>query len=91
MLKNNDYAETEPNFDIVRVRVSLKRPKDIAAFAYLVAKCKDDVVVKSGRYAVNAKSLMGLYSLDLTKPVTVEFYGDIPKEAKDGLKKFILK
>lgn len=51
---------------------------------------EDDVVVKSGHFAVNAKSLMGLYSLDLTKPLKVEFYGNIPYEVRDDLKKFII-
>ena len=30
-----------------------------------------DVDLVSGKYTVNAKSIMGVFSLDLTKPVTV--------------------
>jgi hypothetical protein len=45
-------------------------------------------VVKSGRYAVNAKSIMGLFGLDLSRPLKVEFYGNVPYEVKEGMKKF---
>lgn len=30
-----------------------------------------DIELKSGKYTVNAKSIMGVFSLDLTKPVMV--------------------
>lgn len=34
-----------------------------------------DVDVKSGRYLINAKSIMGLFSLDLSEPLLVEVHG----------------
>lgn len=80
----------EPSFDTMQITISLNKITDISNFVALVSKCRDDVVVKSGHFAVNAKSLMGLYSLDLTKPLKVEFYGDIPYEVREGMKKFIV-
>ena len=82
--------DVEPNFDTTQITVSLNKITDISKFVALVSKCRDNVVVKSGHFAVNAKSLMGLYSLDLTKPLKVEFYGDTPCEVKEGMKKFIV-
>ena len=32
---------------------------------------KFDIELSSGKYTVDAKSIMGIFSLDLTKPVTV--------------------
>ena len=81
---------TEPNFGTTKVRVLLNKIADIPEFVNLVSKCNDDVVVKSGKYAVNGKSLMGLYSLDLTKSLSVEFYGNIPFEVVEGMKNFII-
>lgn len=80
----------EPTFETTEIRVSLNQIVDISKFVELVSKCQNDVVVKSGNFAVNAKSLMGLFSLDLTKPVKVEFFGNIPYEVKEGMKKFIV-
>ena len=68
----------------------LDKITDIKDFVNLVSKCTDDVTIGSGRFKVNAKSIMGLFSLDLTKPLKVEFYGDIPYEVKEGMKKFIV-
>lgn len=35
--------------------------------------CEIDIV--SGRYVIDAKSIMGIFSIDLTKPVTVSVNG----------------
>ena len=82
--------DTEPSFDTIKITVNLNQLADIAEFVILASRCRDDVVVKSGHFAVNAKSIMGLYSLDLSKPVKVEFYGNIPYEVREGMKKFIV-
>ena len=80
----------EPSFDVVKINIHLDKITDVKDFVRLASKCMDDVVVKSGHFAVNAKSIMGLFSLDLTKPLSVEFYGSIPYEVKDGMKNFIV-
>ena len=80
----------EPNFDTVKITVLLDKFTDIKDFVNLVSKCADDVTIGSGRFIVNAKSIMGLFSLDLSTPLNVEFYGDIPYEVKEGMKKFIV-
>ena len=80
----------EPSFDTIKITVCLNQITDIAEFVILASKCADDVVVKSSRFAVDGKSIMGLYSLDLTKPLNVEFYGNVPFEVKEGMKKFVV-
>lgn len=80
----------EPSFDTIKIMVLLDKIADIKDFVNLASKCRDDVVVKSGHYAVSAKSLMALFSLDLSKPLKVEFYGSVPHEVKEGMKKFIV-
>ncbi len=82
--------DVEPSFNATEATISLSKIKDLARFVKLVSKCPGDVVVKSGHFAVDAKSIMGLCSLDLSKSVNVEFYGDIPYEVKEGLKKFMV-
>ena len=82
--------DVEPSFNTVQITVLLNKITDISKFVTLASKCQDDVVVKSGKFAINAKSIMGLYSLDLTKPLIVEFYGRVPFEVREGMKKFII-
>ena len=80
----------EPSFETIKITVLLDRITDIRDFVNLASMCQDDVVVKSGHYSVCAKSIMALCSLDLTKPLKVEFYGNIPYEVREGMKKFIV-
>jgi hypothetical protein len=35
----------------------------------------------SGRYIVDAKSLLGIFSLDLSKPINLEFNGSMNEES----------
>lgn len=80
----------EPSFDTIKVTVLLNKLKDIIKFIRLVSKCPDDVVIKSGRYSVNAKSIVCLLSIDLSIPLKLEFYGIIPYKVKEGIKEFIM-
>lgn len=84
-------VEEEPSLETIKVKVTLSTPKDISSFAKLAGRCCGDVVLRSGHYAVDAKSLMGIYSLDLSKPIFAEFYGNIPNDIKDDIKKFMLR
>ena len=81
----------EPSFDTTKIYVLIDKFADVAKFVALVSKCVDDVVAVSQNYRVNAKSLLGIYSLDLSKPIRVEFYGVVPYEIRDELKKYMVK
>ena len=82
--------DIEPSFDKAKITVMLNKITDIKDFVNLISKCSDDVAIGSGRFKVDAKSIMGLFSLDLTKPLSVEFYGKVPYEVREGMKKFIV-
>ena len=43
----------------------------------------------SGRYTINAKSLLGIYSLDLNRPLQVLIYSDDCEELKEELREFM--
>ena len=43
-------------------------------FCSIANGLKNNADVVSGRYRINAKSILGLYSLDLSKPVTLEVH-----------------
>jgi hypothetical protein len=49
--------------------VELKTIQDIQSFVNFVSKFSDEYYLNSGRYIINAKSIMGIYSLDLSKPI----------------------
>ena len=49
---------------------------DIKAFVNIVNKYEFDVDLTSGRYVVDAKSIMGIFSLDLSKVIKVDIHSD---------------
>lgn len=54
--------------------ISLKSIGDVKAFIAEVSKVPFDVDLSTGRYVVDAKSIMGIFSLDLTNPIKVEVH-----------------
>ena len=55
--------------------VSLSSIEDVRQFVNAATCCPCEVDVLSGRYVVDGKSIMGLFSLDLSQPVRVEVHG----------------
>lgn len=47
----------------------------IKVFVDLATKCRGEVDLVSGRYMVDGKSIMGIFSLDLSKPVFLHLVG----------------
>ncbi len=47
------------------------------------------VTLFSDKYIINGKSIMGIFGLDLSKPVQVEVADSCPPEFKEKLKEFI--
>ena len=64
--------------------ILLKSINDVKDFVNIVNRYDFDVDMTSGRYVVDAKSIMGIFSLDLSKPIKVEVhseeYADFYKE-----------
>ena len=72
------------------VTISLTQVDQVKRFVNLVAQAPYDVDMVSGRYTVNAKSMLGIYSLDLSKPIQVLIYSDNCEELKKELAEFMV-
>lgn len=70
------------------VNVLLGTINDVKEFVNIVTKFDYDVDLVSGRYAVDAKSIMGIFSLDLSKPIKVDIHSDDAGEFLAAIKKF---
>lgn len=53
-----------------------------------VDQVREFVDLVSDRYTVDAKSLLGIYSLDLSNPLQVVIYGDDSEEYEKALEKY---
>lgn len=70
--------------------VMLGTINDVKNFVAVVTQCDYDVDLISGRYAVDAKSIMGIFSLDLSKPIKLEAHTDNADEFFAKIKEFIV-
>ncbi len=56
--------------------ILLNSMNDVRIFVNIVNKYEFDVDLTSGRYVVDAKSILGIYSLDLSKAIRVDIHCD---------------
>lgn len=72
----------------MKMNILLKSIDDVKLFVNEVSKVPYDVDLTSGRYVVDAKSIMGIFSLDLSNEITVEAHCKEQYEAEDFENKF---
>ncbi len=58
------------------VKIRLSSIQDVRTFVDTVTKYNIDIDLSSGRYVVDAKSIMGIFSLDLLSPITLSAQTD---------------
>lgn len=73
------------------VQIKLKLAEHVKSFVQKVATFPGDLDLRSGRYVVDAKSILGIFSLDLSKPITLEIYDNDCEELIKSLEEFIIK
>ena len=69
--------------------ILLQSIEDVKEFNRTVALYEGDVDLVSGRYVIDAKSIMGIFSLDLSKPINIQIHGDAPEILIEKLAAFI--
>lgn len=58
------------------VKISLNSIDKVKAFVNEISKFDCDFDLVSGRYVIDAKSIMGIFSLDLSKPIDLNVHTD---------------
>ena len=58
------------------VTISLNSIEKVKQFVNLISKYDGDFDLTSGRYVIDAKSIMGIFSLDLSKPLKLDIHDD---------------
>lgn len=71
--------------------VRLNAIDDVKQFVNTIMRFDFDIDLVSGRYAVDAKSIMGIFSLDLSKDIELHAYTDDAEELFAAIDKFIVK
>ena len=58
------------------VKISLNSIDKVKSFVNDITKFEYDFDLVSGRYVIDAKSIMGIFSLDLSKPIVLNIHAE---------------
>lgn len=63
------------------VQISLDSIEKVKSFVNTITKFDQDFDLVSGRYVIDAKSIMGIFSLDLSKPIDLNIHAEKDQDA----------
>ena len=69
------------------VQISLNSIDKVKSFVNKITKFDYDFDLVSGRYVIDAKSIMGIFSLDLSKPIDLNIHAEENVEEVLGILK----
>lgn len=69
------------------IRLSLV--ENVNKFVNIVARYPYEMDLRAGRHVVDAKSILGIFSLDLSKPITLEVYNDDCQQLMEEIAPFM--
>lgn len=73
------------------VKISLDSIEKVKSFVNSISKFDCDFDLVSGRYIIDAKSIMGIFSLDLSRPIELNIQGtDNLDEIMEVIKPYIV-
>lgn len=73
------------------VQISLNSIDKVKCFVNDITRFNNDFDLVSGRYVIDAKSIMGIFSLDLSKPIDLNIHTEEGiDEVLDTLKPYIV-
>ena len=75
---------------MVEYKVKINTINDVKKFVNAVSKYDFDVDLISGRYAIDAKSIMGIFSIDLSKELVMKAHTDNADAVKADLSEYIV-
>ena len=73
---------------ITEMKAKVNTMEDIKSLVAILNQFPGDVDVSSAQYVVDGKSILGVFSLDLEKPLTIKFHGEIPDDIDGKLAQY---
>lgn len=72
------------------LKISINTMKDISNFVETAKTINAELDLKSGRYIVDATSILGILSLDLENPITLVYPIQVYEEVESKFKPWIV-
>ncbi len=75
---------------MVHVNIKLPTIEAVQEFVETVSYFDEDISLSSGKYIVDAKSIMGIFSLDLRVPISMDIDAEEADDILNAVRKFIV-
>ncbi len=72
------------------VTLKLSQAEEIKEFVNTVNRYAYEMDLRAGRHVVDAKSILGIFSLDLSKPISLEIYSDDCGDLMEDIRRFMI-
>ena len=72
------------------VKISLNSIDKVKSFVNVISQFDSDFDLISGRYVIDAKSIMGIFSLDLAQDIDLTIHAENDAEIVEALKEYIV-
>jgi len=72
------------------IPIKLSFAEEVKTFVNIVNRYDYDMDLRAGRHVVDAKSILGIFSLDLSRPIALEVYTDSCDELERDIAQFRL-
>ena len=73
------------------IPIKLSFAEEVKTFVNTVNRYPYDVDLRAGRHVVDAKSILGIFSLDLSRPITLDIYSDTCDDLIADIQQFTIK
>ena len=70
------------------IPIKLSFAEEVKTFVNTVNRYPYEMDLRAGRHVVDAKSILGIFSLDLSKPITLDVYDDNCNDLAEDIKQF---
>ncbi len=72
------------------IPIKLSFAEEVKTFVNVANRYPYDMDLRAGRHVVDAKSILGIFSLDLAQPISLEVYADDCDDLINDLKQFVV-
>ena len=74
-----------------QINIKLSLAENVKTFVNVVNRYPYDMDLRSGRYVVDAKSILGIFSIDLSRPIRLDIYSDDCDDLIEALDGYLIK
>ncbi|MBO4378417.1 MAG: HPr family phosphocarrier protein [Clostridia bacterium] len=70
------------------IPIKLSFAEEVKTFVNIVNRYPYDMDLRAGRHVVDAKSILGIFSLDLSRPIALEVYAESCDDLEKDIEQF---